>query len=189
MHHIFAAGFVPPCYYEYGGFCMGPVGVQEMLVIFLVALVLFGPKKLPELGKTIGKAITEFRRAQSELKATFDTHMRELEKESESIKEVTRSYTNDIYNHYSGYDNSYYESGAFGGAPQPSSEANPSTVGVSAPQGAESSVSLNESDQRQLTSATDTVSGTVARASAGGGSEHPSGHPASQPAEPESINT
>ena len=37
---------------------MGPVGVQEMIVIFLVALVLFGPKKLPELGKTIAKAIT-----------------------------------------------------------------------------------------------------------------------------------
>ena len=67
---------------------------------------LFGPKKLPELGKTIGKAITEFRRAQSELKATFESHMRELEKESESIKEVTRSYTNEIYNHYTGYDSS-----------------------------------------------------------------------------------
>ena len=93
---------------------MGPVGVQEMMVIFLVALVLFGPKKLPELGKTIGKAITEFRRAQSELKATFETHMRELEKESESIKEVTRSYANDINNHYTGYDSSYYDSGAYG---------------------------------------------------------------------------
>ena len=77
---------------------MGPVGVQEMVVIFLVALLLFGPKKLPELGKSIGKAITEFRRAQSELKATFESHMRELEKENESIKEVTRSYTNEIYN-------------------------------------------------------------------------------------------
>src|SRR5215469_18922545 len=116
---------------------MGPVGVQEMVVIFLVALVLFGPKKLPELGKTIGKAITEFRRAQSELKATFETHMRELEKESESIKEVTRSYSNEIYNSYSGYDNSYYDSGAFGGGSQPSTEANPSTVSVPAPQGAE----------------------------------------------------
>jgi TatA/E family protein of Tat protein translocase len=63
---------------------MGPVGVQEMIVILLVALVLFGPKKLPELGKTIGKAMTEFRRAQAELKATFDSHMRELEKESDS---------------------------------------------------------------------------------------------------------
>jgi len=161
---------------------MGPVGVQEMVVIFLVALVLFGPKKLPELGRTIGKAITEFRRAQSELKATFDTHMRELEKESESIKEVTRSYTNDIYNSYTGYDNSYYDSGAFGGA-TPSTEANPSTVSVPAPQGAESSVSQAEAP----------VNGTVARTSPNGSAEHPSEHkpePAvSQPSEPESINT
>jgi sec-independent protein translocase protein TatA len=154
---------------------MGPVGVQEMMVIFLVALVLFGPKKLPELGKTIGKAITEFRRAQSELKATFETHMRELEKESDSIKEITRSYTNEISNHYTGYDNSYYESGAFG-AGTLSTEANPSTVSVPAPQGAESSVSPNEAP---------VVNGTVARTSSSTASEHP----VSQPAEPESINT
>ena len=120
---------------------MGPVGVQEMIVIFLVALVLFGPKKLPELGKTIGKAITEFRRAQSELKTTFESHMRELEKENESIKEVTRSYTNDIYNTYTGYDSSYNDSGAYGADSTPSTAANPSTVSVPAPQGAESSVS------------------------------------------------
>src|ERR1700733_2430096 len=100
-----------------GGIEMGPVGVQEMVVIFLVALVLFGPKKLPELGKTLGKAITEFRRAQSELKATFETHMRELERESESIKEVTRSYTNEISQGLSGgyeqHDSPYYDSGAY----------------------------------------------------------------------------
>jgi len=120
---------------------MGPVGVQEMVVIFLVALVLFGPRKLPELGKTIGKAITEFRRAQSELKSTFDSHMRELEKENESIKEVTRSYTNEIYNHYSEYDSSYLDSGAYNPESNPSTAASPSTVSVPAPQGAESSVS------------------------------------------------
>jgi sec-independent protein translocase protein TatA len=162
---------------------MGPVGVQEMVVIFLVALVLFGPKKLPELGKTIGKAITEFRRAQSELKATFETHMRELEKESESIKDVTRSYTNEIYNHYN--DNSYYESGAFGGGSQPSIEANPATVSVPAPQGAETSVSPSETQ----------VNGTVPRINRyGSDPDHPSepphsGLPTTQPAEPESINT
>ncbi len=70
---------------------MGPVGVQEMVVIFLVALVLFGPKKLPELGKTIAKAVTEFRRAQSDLKATFDREMQAIERENESLKEVTRT--------------------------------------------------------------------------------------------------
>jgi TatA/E family protein of Tat protein translocase len=120
---------------------MGPVGVQEMIVIFLVALVLFGPKKLPELGKTIGKAITEFRRAQSELKSTFESHMRELEKENESIKEVTRSYTNEIYNHYNEYDSSYHDSGAYNAESNPSTAANPPTVSEPAPQGAESTVS------------------------------------------------
>ena len=170
---------------------MGPVGVQEMVVIFLVALVLFGPKKLPELGKTIGKAITEFRRAQSELKATFETHMRELEKESQSIKEVTRGYANDInqsvgnITSYTGYDNSYYDSGAFGGGALPSIEANPSTVSVPAPQGAEISVSSSEPQ----------VNGTVARTSTPRSSDpdHPSftavEESAAHPAEPESINT
>jgi sec-independent protein translocase protein TatA len=78
---------------------MGPIGMQEMVVIFLVALVLFGPKKLPELGKTIAKAITEFRRAQSDLKATFEREMHALEKETESLKEATRQATVDLTNY------------------------------------------------------------------------------------------
>ncbi len=60
---------------------MGPFGVQEMIVIVILALVLFGPKKLPELAKMLGKGLTEFRRAKNELKNTLDTHMRELERE------------------------------------------------------------------------------------------------------------
>src|SRR5580693_1965621 len=119
---------------------MGPVGMQELVVIFLVALVLFGPKKLPELGRTIGKAITEFRRAQSELKAQFEGHMRELEKEHESIKQITSSYTNDIYNHYTEYGSPSYEPGTSADSSS-STAANPSTVSEPAPQGAESPVS------------------------------------------------
>ncbi len=156
---------------------MGPVGVQEMVVILLVALVLFGPKKLPELGKTIGKAMTEFRRAQAELKATFDSHMRELEKEGDSIKEVTRSYTNEIYNHYTAYDSpSFSDSLTYPGAEPHAIAANPSTVSVPAPQGAESSVSPNEAP----------VNGTVPRTT--NSSEHLAGR-VGEPAEPESINT
>ena len=155
---------------------MGPVGVQEMVVIFLVALLLFGPKKLPELGKSIGKAITEFRRAQSELKATFESHMRELEKENESIKEVTRSYTNEIYNNFSEYDSSYSDSITHQGEPQPSTTANPSTVSASAPQGAESTVSVEAP-----------TNGTVPRSSASEAAFEPA---ASQPAAPEpSVNS
>ena len=150
---------------------MGPVGVQEMVVIFLVALVLFGPKKLPELGKTIGKAITEFRRAQSELKSTFESHMRELEKENESIKEVTRSYTNEIYNHYNEYDSSYHDSGSYTESPQ-STAANPPTVSEPAPQGAELTVSHEAP-----------VNGTVPRSPASETAEHVA---SGQPAAPES---
>lgn len=125
---------------------MGPVGVQEMIVIFLVALVLFGPKKLPELGKTLGKAISEFRRAQSELKTTFEHHMRELERENESLKEVTRSYTNEITSHYDSnqnqYDSPYYDSsyGSYDYNSQPA-ESHSTTVGVTATQGAETTAS------------------------------------------------
>ncbi|MBZ5606925.1 MAG: twin-arginine translocase TatA/TatE family subunit [Acidobacteriia bacterium] len=151
---------------------MGPVGVQEMIVIFLVALVLFGPKKLPELGKTIGKAITEFRRAQSELKATFEGHMRELEKENESIKEVTRSYTSDIYNQFSEYDSSYSDPGAYHPESNQSTAASPSTVSVPAPQGAESTVSHEAP-----------ANGTVARNSIPEAAAQPA---PSQPAAPES---
>src|SRR5690349_19960479 len=151
---------------------MGPVGVQEMIVIFLVALVLFGPKKLPELGKTIGKAITEFRRAQSELKATFEGHMRELEKESESIKEVTQSYTSEIYNHYNDYDSSYGELGHYGADSHESTAANPSTVSVPAPQGAETPASHETPGN-----------GTVPR---GTTVETAAGHSESGPAAPES---
>lgn len=61
---------------------MGPIGMQEMIALFVIALLLFGPKKLPELGRTLGKALSEFRRAKNELKSTFESHMHELERET-----------------------------------------------------------------------------------------------------------
>jgi TatA/E family protein of Tat protein translocase len=83
---------------------MGTVGVQEMIVIFVIALVLFGPKKLPELGRTIGKAITEFRRASNDLKATFEREMQTLERESQSISQVANVTASDIFNRAINYD-------------------------------------------------------------------------------------
>jgi len=74
---------------------MGPIGMQEMVIIFLVALVLFGPKKLPELGRTIGKALTEFRRASNDLKASFEREMHNLERETE-LKETTASIAKEL---------------------------------------------------------------------------------------------
>lgn len=116
---------------------MGPLGWQETVFIFVLALLIFGPKKLPEIGRTIGKAISEFRRASSELKATFDRELSSLERESESIKEVTSSYVPDTYNHDYNYDSSYYD-GGYDAASNDSTATETSTVSASATQGAES---------------------------------------------------
>jgi|SRR5690348_5620244 TatA/E family protein of Tat protein translocase len=116
---------------------MGPLGWQETVFIFLLALLLFGPKKLPELGRTLGKAMTEFRRASSELKATFDREMKSLEQETESIKEVAKEYQYDTYNYdYSSYESNY--EGSYGSETYDSTASSPSTASASATEGAES---------------------------------------------------
>ena len=117
---------------------MGPVGIQEMIVIFLVALVLFGPKKLPELGRTIGKALTEFRRASNDLKATFEREMQSLERETAALNEETRRTAESI--HQSTYDEMPYYDSTVHNLPAGSETAvaHPSTVGASAVPGAES---------------------------------------------------
>jgi TatA/E family protein of Tat protein translocase len=123
---------------------MGPVGVQEMVVIFLIALVLFGPKKLPELGRTIGKALTEFRRASNDLKSSFEREMHNLERETDSLKEVAHTTANEIYSHtdYTSYldpNGQIMDQPATASHELPSSDhTNPSTVGASEVPGAES---------------------------------------------------
>jgi sec-independent protein translocase protein TatA len=139
---------------------MGPVGWQEMMVIFIVALVLFGPKKLPELGRTLGKAITEFRRASNELKATFEREMQTLERENESLKEVTRNFTSDVTSQISpGYD-SPYDYGAYGSESYDSTATNPTTVSASATEDADKKSEL------PALNGTVAVPGTVARGAA-----------------------
>lgn len=152
---------------------MGPVGVQEMIVIFIVALVLFGPKKLPELGKTLGKAITEFRRAQSDLKATFEREMQSLERENESIKQATQAVTRDIYAEYDDPYSDGYRTEMPPHTPpysmDPDSTAtNPPTVSASAVSGAESheTTAVADAPKAKATEAAPAVQATVARAEA-----------------------
>lgn len=59
---------------------MGPLGFPEMLVIFVIALLVFGPRKLPELGRSLGKGISEFKRASNELRNTLDDEIRSEER-------------------------------------------------------------------------------------------------------------
>jgi TatA/E family protein of Tat protein translocase len=57
------------------------LGMPEMIFIFLLALVLFGPKKLPELGRQLGKALAEFKKASNEFKSQLETEMMNIELE------------------------------------------------------------------------------------------------------------
>ncbi len=114
---------------------MGPIGAPEMFVIVLLALLLFGPKKLPELGRMLGKGLTEFRRAKNELKSTFESHMQELEREarlseqSEASKRGQSStHTYDThpysYNEY-GQQSSPGEAPSYSGEPYDAKPAEP----------------------------------------------------------------
>ena len=119
---------------------MGTLGVPEMLAIFLVALVLFGPKELPKLGRTIGKALTEFRRASTELKSSFEREMQTLEREGDSLKDATQTAVGDLAKHLD-YGDPFYDEDRhnYGDAPHEIPAAtNPSTVGASEVSSAES---------------------------------------------------
>jgi sec-independent protein translocase protein TatB len=61
------------------------LGFPEMLFLGLLALLLFGPKRLPEIGRQIGRAMGEFKRASSEFQYQLEEEVRQLDKESQSI--------------------------------------------------------------------------------------------------------
>ena len=117
---------------------MFSLGWQETVFIFVLALLIFGPKKLPELGKTIGKALTEFRRASTELKSTFDREMASIEQENQSLKQATSEHSPDTYNYDQNYDSSYYDGEYHNHDSTDSTAQESSTVGASADQGADS---------------------------------------------------
>ena len=149
---------------------MGPLGWQETVFIFFLALLLFGPKKLPELGRTIGKAMTEFRRASGELKATFDREIKTLEQETQfkELAEVTNQYQYDTYNYdYSSYEGSNYE-GSNGSEHYGSTDSTPSIASASAPEGAESpSVAGSNGDTAVAETNGNAPENTVARGGLG----------------------
>jgi sec-independent protein translocase protein TatB len=58
------------------------LGFTEMAFIFVLALIIFGPKKLPEIGRQIGKALAEFKRASNEFKWQLEAEMRQIEAEA-----------------------------------------------------------------------------------------------------------
>jgi len=65
------------------------IGMPELIIIFVIALLVFGPKELPKIGKTIGKAMGEFRRASDELKEGIQREIDMAERETSASAEAT----------------------------------------------------------------------------------------------------
>ena len=63
-------------------------GFSEILFIFVLALLLFGPKKLPEIGRQVGRFLAEFRRAKNEFQSQLQEEMRRLEVEAAAAKQA-----------------------------------------------------------------------------------------------------
>ena len=64
----------------------GPIGMPELIIIFIIALIIFGPRKLPELGRSLGKSLAEFKKASNELKSTLEEEIR-LEEQRSKLEE------------------------------------------------------------------------------------------------------
>jgi TatA/E family protein of Tat protein translocase len=64
----------------------GSIGPAELILIFVVALLIFGPKKLPEIGRSVGKAIREFKKTSEEIKGRIEEEI-----EASEVKDVART--------------------------------------------------------------------------------------------------
>ena len=71
---------------------MWNLGFPEIVIIFIVALVIFGPRKLPELGRSLGRGLSEFKRASNELKRTWEDEVdavkHEVDVEQDELKKI-----------------------------------------------------------------------------------------------------
>jgi sec-independent protein translocase protein TatA len=69
----------------------GSIGMPELIIIFVIALIIFGPRKLPELGRSLGKSLAEFKKASNELKNTLEEEIRIEEAKDADTKRETQS--------------------------------------------------------------------------------------------------
>jgi len=114
---------------------MGPIGFPETILIFIVALMLFGPKELPKIGKTVAKALNDFKRASNELKDTWQRELTALEQETQDIRKEITQETDQISKTTSSYGESYYNQDSpydYGAYGYPDSSAESSTDSTSA---------------------------------------------------------
>ena len=63
----------------------GSIGMPELIIIFVIALIIFGPRKLPELGKSLGRSLSEFKRASNDLRNTLEEEIRVEDKRPDDV--------------------------------------------------------------------------------------------------------
>ena len=62
---------------------LGSIGMPELIIILVIALIIFGPRKLPELGKSLGRSLNEFKKASNDLQNTLEQEIK-IEEQKES---------------------------------------------------------------------------------------------------------
>jgi len=90
--------------YNLSGGCMFNIGLPELLIIVAIALIVFGPNKLPELAKAFGRAMREFKKATEEVKESFEAETKDLEELKSTLTDEKDKLVADFAEEVSKYD-------------------------------------------------------------------------------------
>jgi|GEM_PF-1220070 len=148
---------------------MGPLGWQETMAIAVLALLIFGPKKLPELFSQAGKALAQFRKASSDLKSTWEREMTVIREEGESLREeAKKAYFEEDQNNTSSYYDSPYDDPYASDYPATASGSASGTDGVSSDDSAQT-----ETDNLNSSMATDSGANGQAKTDSSSSAKRP----------------
>jgi len=79
----------------------GSIGMPELIIILVIALIIFGPRKLPELGKSLGRSLNEFKKASTDLQNTLEQEIKiEEQKESAAKAKAEEDTASSAFDHH-----------------------------------------------------------------------------------------